>query len=167
MVFGIEFTPRNYDASFKRDLYSNRACWSGDVLYDFAFYLCNKHIFIGPLFSHPAHPFEKWERVLVLAIVVCLVIFPVAALSSHLGQFGLTRAVLVAVVATIPRNILKFYLISLSQQDSALELEEGHAEDAPSVRQARHIEYAVFAGVIVVTIVVCVVCSIAIKRKSN
>lgn len=168
MTFGFDlFSERTYSQQLQVDLLNHRHYWSGEVLYDYAFHLANKHLFLGPFICHPVHPFAKWERATVLAIIVLLLIFPVAAFSVRLGD-GMARTLLVCVCATLPRNLLKIYLINVAQQENELELEGGHnSRSDEMIREAATYEYVVLAVCIAVTIVVCVLCSNDIRSRTE
>lgn len=159
MTFGFDWTPRTYSRQIELDLLNHRCYWSGEVIYDYAFHLANKHLFIGPLFCHPVHPLAKWERWIVVAITICLLIFPVAAFSAAFGQDSLTRSIIVLVFATAPRNLLKLYLMDVSQADSVLELEGGDgARNRAKIRQAETKEYILLTVAAVLTVAICVFC---------
>lgn len=127
MVFGIRFTQPDKDFLLESDLLNGRCYWSGEVIYDYAFHVANKHLFIGILACHPAHPFSKWERAVVALINSMLIVFPVAAFSVKFGDTGVARTMVVLIGVTLPRNILKYYLINATQEDSTIEQQEGEA----------------------------------------
>jgi len=168
MVFGFELTPREYDRRFQLDLLNHRCHWSGEVIYDYAFHLANKHLYIGPFLCHPAHPLAKWERGIILTVNALLIVFPVSAFSVKFGQEGMMRTVVVLVAATIPRNILKLYLMNLTTLDSQIELEGGtDGRSKEKIRRAQRYEFIFLAGCVVVTTAVVIFCVAFIKSHSG
>merc|ERR1719410_1185876 len=154
MSFGISVSQREYDPQVVHDLMENRCYYTGSVMYDYAYHLANKHLFVGMLFCHPAHPFSKWERLFVAVTVSALVVFPVAAFSIQFGQTGLLRTFMILVGVTLPRNLLKLYLIRISQQDTKLELSGIKVEQRDMMLSLLH-QIAVMILLGLVTIMVC------------
>jgi len=98
-----------YPEKVSLDLLRHRCYWSGEPGYDYIFHLANEHSFLGCALAHPANPFEKFERMLVLLIISFLIVFPVAAFSCGVHN-PVLRAILVLLLVTIPRNLLRWYL---------------------------------------------------------
>jgi len=158
MRFGIDITPRRYDRELQLDLHGMRCYWSGEVLYDYVFFVANKHMYLGCLFCHPAHPFSKLERMCVCAIATCLILFPVAAADVAFGQSSAARLICMFVFATVPRNILRLYLVQVSQQDVVLEVESGQPQREARARRDLQWEFAFLGGCVVGTILTCLGC---------
>lgn len=96
-----------------------RQCyWSGEPAFDYFFHLANTNMFLSCLLCHPVHPMGKRERVFILATVCTLIVFPVAAFSVMLG--GPLRAVLQLVLVTVPRNVLKRYLLKIAIEEDTI-----------------------------------------------
>jgi len=96
-----------------------RQCyWSGEPALDYVFHLANSNSFFSCILSHPVHPIGKRERVFILATVCTLIVFPVAAFSVMLG--GPLRAILQLVLVTVPRNVLKRYLLKVVIEEDAI-----------------------------------------------
>mmetsp|Transcript_63455 Transcript_63455/g.147874 ORF Transcript_63455/g.147874 Transcript_63455/m.147874 type:complete len:591 (-) Transcript_63455:94-1866(-) len=166
MIFGFEWHRKKYSNQLMLDLMNHRSYWSGIVIFDYAFHIANKHIFLGPLFCHPAHPFSKKERLAVMIINVLLIIFPVSAMTAKFGKDSMVRTILVAVLVTIPRNLLKFYLVDLSMEAEEMEL-EGPADNKAKVRAVQRYEIIFLTGAIVVSIGTGVLCSLYIKAHTD
>lgn len=149
------------------DLMNQRCFWSGEVIYDYAFHLANKHLYLGVLFSHPAHPFSKWERLVVCIIVSLFIVFPVAAFSVKIGTTGMMRTLVILVAVTLPRNILKLYLIQITQQDYVEELEEGAGPDGNRARSALQWEVGFLAICILICAVMVAACVFYIQAATT
>mmetsp|Transcript_160183 Transcript_160183/g.282539 ORF Transcript_160183/g.282539 Transcript_160183/m.282539 type:complete len:425 (+) Transcript_160183:56-1330(+) len=108
----------SYAPRLSKNLLSGDCFWSGEFIFDYAFHAANEHIFLGCLFCHPAHPFEKWERLYVLATVCLLIVFPVAAFSVVLSA-GILRTVVQAILITAPRNLIKGFLMNAATKQEA------------------------------------------------
>lgn len=158
MSFGVSLVDRKYSPQVVHDLMENRCYYTGSVMYDYAYHLANKHLFVGMLFCHPAHPFSKWERLFVAVTVSALVVFPVAAFSIQFGQTGLLRTFMILVGVTAPRNLLKLYLIRISQQDTKLELSGVKVEERDVMLSLFH-QIAVMILLGTVTIMICWLCA--------
>jgi len=158
MSFGISISQRQYDPQVVYDLMDHRCYYTGSVMYDYAYHLANKHLFVGMLFCHPAHPFSKWERLFVAVIVSALVVFPVSAFSVQFGQTGLVRTLIILVGVTLPRNLLKLYLVKISQQDMNLE-RSGVQVQQTDLWATWFFEIAVLVFVGTVTAIVCMLCA--------
>lgn len=157
-AFGFNLQRKEYSNRVRLDLLNDRTYWSGEVIYDYAFHLANNHMFLGCLFAHPAHPFSKLERCCVCSIVIPLVVFPVAALSARFGESGMARSIIVLVAVTAPRNVLKRYLVSITQQDERMELEDGRRPAGDGVQSALQWEIAFCMTCFVFTTVFSVLC---------
>mmetsp|Transcript_107850 Transcript_107850/g.300706 ORF Transcript_107850/g.300706 Transcript_107850/m.300706 type:complete len:483 (+) Transcript_107850:184-1632(+) len=120
MDFGIHMVaiPEEYPEEVSIQLLAGRCFWSGEPIYDYSFHVANTHLVFGCLFCHPAHPYEKYERLFVLLNVVCLIVFPVAAFSVVMGP-GLPRTILQMVLVVMPRNVLKGSLKYMGMADQA------------------------------------------------
>jgi len=69
-----------YSAPFQSDLLRGRAYWTGDFAADYGFHVANEHPLLSCFFSHPAHPYNKLERLAVLIIVTFLTFPPTFAI---------------------------------------------------------------------------------------
>lgn len=163
MAFGFNLSRKKFSRQVRSDLMRDRHYWSGEVIYDYAFHVANNHMFLGILFAHPAHPYSKWERLVVCCTVTPMIIFPVAAVSARLGETGMVRNVLVLLAVTIPRNCLKRYLTDVSQADERMELEDGADEQLASIRcreqEATQWEMAVCGLAFIVMVVISFLCT--------
>lgn len=139
--------------------------FSGEPIYDYAFWLANSHTMLGPIFHHPLSPYETGHRVAVLVTICLLIVFPVALVQVLFARFvpdfpfeGVVRLLLMATLVILPRNILKGKLRTLAVQ------EEGNLRTSISRKQAdlrqalkqqtRKIAFA-FNGFCLFTIIVC------------
>lgn len=113
----------SYPPKLCKSLLKDECFRSGEFIFDYTFHAANDHLFLGCLFSHPAHPFEKWERIIVLIVVCLLIVFPVAAFSTVMSA-GILRTLLQAIVITGPRNIMKAYLMKCATKNEAKILKE-------------------------------------------
>jgi len=160
MKFGIDIMPKKWDRETQMDLMNNRCYWSGEIIYDYAFHIANKHMYLGVLLAHPAHPYSKWERLVVLIIVSLFIVFPVSAFSLKVGTSGGLHLVVILFFVTLPRNLLKLYLVQITQQDAVMELEEGQHPDSARCRQALQWEIGFLAFCCLIcglTVAICVV----------
>mmetsp|Transcript_4991 Transcript_4991/g.12154 ORF Transcript_4991/g.12154 Transcript_4991/m.12154 type:complete len:663 (+) Transcript_4991:52-2040(+) len=167
MKFGFEFVPKNWSRDVTLDLMNNRCYWSGEVIYDYAFHIANKHMYFGVLFCHPAHPYSKWERLVVCIIVSLFIIFPVSAFSVTFGSEGSLHTLVTLVLVTVPRNVLKLYLIQITQEDSLEELEEGANPDGARVRSALQWEIGFLALCGVLCGLTVAICTIYIQSATT
>lgn len=167
MRFGFDFTPRHYSRDIEADLLHMRCYMSGEVLYDYAFHVANKHMFLGFILCHPVHPYSKLERIIVLLIICLFLVFPVTAFSVKFGQSGITRTVMIMIFATIPRNILKLYLIRISEQDAMLVVDEGQVMDGDASRAAFAWEVTVLAVCLAAVGLTCLGCALYIRSVST
>eukprot|EP00419_Tripos_fusus_P063484 CAMPEP_0172905296 /NCGR_PEP_ID=MMETSP1075-20121228/174360_1 /TAXON_ID=2916 /ORGANISM="Ceratium fusus, Strain PA161109" /LENGTH=556 /DNA_ID=CAMNT_0013762501 /DNA_START=16 /DNA_END=1683 /DNA_ORIENTATION=- len=164
--FGISPASKRYNAETVKELMENRCYYTGSVMYDYAYHLANKHLFIGMLFCHPAHPFSKMERLFVAVIVSALVVFPVSAFSVQFGQTGLLRTLIILVGVTLPRNLLKLYLIRISQADVKLEL-SGAVVEEKDVMSQWIFQAVVMVLIATLTIIICMLCTQFISNRSE
>jgi len=167
MRFGVDFKPAEYSRELQLGLMHGRCYWSGEVIYDYMFHIANKHLYLGCLFCHPAHPLSKWERICIAMLVSLFIIFPVAAFSVNYGQTGLTRSFIILVCVTVPRNVLKLYLIQVVQQDTVLELEEGHHGEGGHTRKAFVWEVTFLFFCFLLCLATCAACSSYILAASS
>mmetsp|Transcript_9732 Transcript_9732/g.17139 ORF Transcript_9732/g.17139 Transcript_9732/m.17139 type:complete len:426 (-) Transcript_9732:23-1300(-) len=123
MLFGIDRSGESgfhlmvdkfkvYPKFVAHGLLHNRCCWSGEPAMDYIFSLANDHSWIGCLFCHPAHPYDRFERIAVLGMLCLLIVFPVAAFTVAFENENL-RQIFIILVVTGPRNILKKVLLSV------------------------------------------------------
>jgi len=165
MYFGFELRPKEYNPAVKDGLLHMRCYWSGEVIYDYAFHLANKHMFLSCFLCHPANPCAKWERIVVCFLVSLLIVFPVAAWSLN-HPSGPMRFLLILFLVTYPRNVLRLYLMHLNVQQEMLEY-QGFLQEGPAAKQALSREAAVFGGALVVIALVCVGCVLYIGNASD
>lgn len=165
---GVNYNGETYSRELQLGLMNQRCYWSGEVIYDYMFHLANKHMYFGCVFCHPAHPYSKWERWAVAILVSMFIIFPVSAISVKFGQYSIARTVFLLIGVTLPRNILKLYMIQIAQQDTVLELEEGREPDEALTKSAFEWEVTFLLGVTMACIATCFVCgSYIMSAQSN
>lgn len=167
MKYGIDIVPKTWGREIQLDLMNMRCYWSGEVIYDYAFHIANKHMYLGVLFSHPAHPYSKWERLVVCIIVSLFIVFPISAFSVKFGQEGIAHLVAVVCFVTLPRNVLKLYLISIAQQDAYEELEGGHKVDGDRVRNALAWELGFLAFCALICGLTVAICTLYIRSATT
>jgi len=167
MKFGIEFVPQQWGRMVRLDLLHNRCYYSGEVIYDYAFHMANKHLFLGVFSCHPAHPYSKWERLITCTLVCLFIVFPVSACSVKLGDDGLLHDAVICACVTLPRNLLKVYLNKITQQDEVEELEEGHRPAGDHVSRALQWEIAFLALCVLSCALTVGVCVLYIKSASS
>lgn len=172
------------------DLLMHRAYWSGEPAVDYIFWVAQEHLYLSCVLCHPAAPFSKAERILVAAIVSCLVVFPVACLEVCV-ESPLVRTAAAAVLVTAPRNLLKAALRKvvvapglhedkrLASHGSKLRrLVRKHvtrkgqmAFDLTATKAHRQHKakrsVVFFAIVVCFTVSVCVICSDIIEQRSD
>lgn len=122
MLWGcIEGFPE--DAPFihklKWDL-ANSYYWSGNMGYDFVFFVAQWHPWIGILCCHPNHPWTRAERLLMVIVGLSISIVPSVLISqafhdAHGAEIGM-KVVTVAFV-TVPSLILSVILYQMAILD--------------------------------------------------
>merc|ERR1719313_3062371 len=100
-----------------------RTFWCTGWFSDYVFHVGNCHPLISCFTCHPAHPYEKWERTLVIIVITGMTLVPAAAIASTTGT--VTSAVLIFFVCTIPALIFQFVLEFLCVQDIKTRKKEG------------------------------------------
>merc|ERR1712118_317282 len=63
----------------ERDL-ANSYYWSGNPCKDYLFFVANWHPLFGTCFCHPAHPWRKGQRVIMLMVTIAFTALPTARL---------------------------------------------------------------------------------------
>jgi hypothetical protein len=167
MTIGLDLKERDYPKEFETEMLQMRCYFSGEVMYDYAFYLANRHFFLGCLLAHPAHPFSKRERIIVTLIIMPLVVFPMAAWSSSFGETGTARTLFILFIVIVPRNLLNYYLKGIATEDSVKVLEEGFLDKSEEAQRAQNMEAGLMALCGAVTIVVCVLSCFYIRSHST
>jgi len=147
-----------------KDFLCNKAYWSGEILYDYSFHMANRHMFISCFACHPEHPYSKWERLTVLAIIIPLIVWPVAAMTTAIGNEGFMRTVLVLMVVTIPRNLLRMYLLRIAVEDANQFVFHGARIQGQRVFAALVWELIFIFCMVLSTFIICCICSIYITR---
>mmetsp|Transcript_22795 Transcript_22795/g.65552 ORF Transcript_22795/g.65552 Transcript_22795/m.65552 type:complete len:628 (-) Transcript_22795:66-1949(-) len=164
MKYGIDILPQQYNREVQWDLLNMRCYWSGEIIYDYAFHVANKHMYLGCFLSHPAHPYTKLERFIVCTMVTSFITCMVAAISVAVGAWGYKRLILMVLVVTVPYNILKLYLIQIAQHDPARMMEEGQFHGP---RRSLQWEIAFLSGCLLATVVTCAVCAVYIRSATE
>ena len=67
---------------------------------DFVFFVCNNHVLLSVVFAHPAHPYTRTRRLLVLLNSLFFAFFVVALLEANVPDPA-ARAVLLLTVGTV------------------------------------------------------------------
>jgi len=111
MTFGFDWTSRVYPSYIRQDLLYGRTFWTGEVIEDYVFHAANRHVYLGILFCHPAHPYSKWQRLVVAISASCISWFIVTAVAAFTGQTAL-RIVTIIVLCLVTRNTLKLVLLT-------------------------------------------------------
>eukprot|EP00929_Paragymnodinium_shiwhaense_P020869 TRINITY_DN13771_c0_g1_i1.p1 TRINITY_DN13771_c0_g1~~TRINITY_DN13771_c0_g1_i1.p1 ORF type:complete len:635 (-),score=120.72 TRINITY_DN13771_c0_g1_i1:28-1932(-) len=154
--------------SLELDLLTQRAYWSGEIIHDYCFHVCNVHLFLGVLGAHPANPFRRLDRTLLAIFVANLIVFPLAYLdvafagaAAPEASFGLQLFRLITMVALIngPRVAMKNYLQRVAVQDSVAVLEEGAREHGIRHAKALMWEIATFMTFGIMTVIICILCA--------
>ncbi|CAJ1424219.1 unnamed protein product [Effrenium voratum] len=110
MSFGFDWTPRVYPAYVRQDLLNGRTFWTGEVIEDYVFHAANRHVYLGILFSHPAHPYHKWQRIIVALVATCASWFLIGCVSVWSSSFTVRTICMIGFCLTF-RNTLKLILI--------------------------------------------------------
>lgn len=74
-------------ARFAWDL-ANSYYWSGNVVRDYLFFVAQWHPLLGICYSHPAHPWSKDQRLIMLLVTVAVTTLPSARLMRILDASG-------------------------------------------------------------------------------
>lgn len=105
------------------DLLFKRGYWSGEPAVDYLFFLAQEHLYMSCFLCHPWHPFGKFLRCIVAAIVSCLIVWPVA-LMAEIVQNAPLRLVLTIILVTAPRNLLKASLRKIAVAPQMLKVKD-------------------------------------------
>eukprot|EP00928_Gymnodinium_smaydae_P093537 TRINITY_DN7777_c0_g1_i1.p1 TRINITY_DN7777_c0_g1~~TRINITY_DN7777_c0_g1_i1.p1 ORF type:complete len:435 (-),score=61.27 TRINITY_DN7777_c0_g1_i1:102-1406(-) len=147
-------------------LLHHRCHWTGEPVQDYAFYIANEHAFIGCCFCHPLHPFDRFERVLLLVIQCVLITFPVAAFSVMFGE-GALRLAIVFILVTGPRNGLKAYLKRIVVASDAAELDFGSSTRGRRSSSALWWEVQFLSLTSMFTVILCYICYRYVETNSE
>jgi hypothetical protein len=132
MIRATWWYPSDYAPKVKRNiqqrLIRGDCYWTGEVIQDYLFYVCNNHTYIGPLACHPLHPYEWWERLIIAVCVCLLIVFPVSVFSQAIHN-PMQRMLVLLAVATIPRNAIRWYFLRMNMSISQLQLDKGLDDD--------------------------------------
>lgn len=162
--FGMQDVPlKKTDRSF---LLHHRTYWSGEPVYDYLFTIVNEHSFLGCIYCHPQHPLSRFERIILLAIHVLLLIFPVAASWELLGE-TVNRMLLVAAIVTGPRNLIKLYLRHVATAADEEVLDHGYRRRGWHVFQLELYEGFVLFTLLGLSIVLSYFCCVYVARGSS
>lgn len=74
-------------ARFEWDL-ANSYYWSGNVSRDYLFFVAQWHPLLGICYSHPAHPWRKDQRLIMLLLTISFITLPTARLLKILDASG-------------------------------------------------------------------------------
>lgn len=133
--------PEEHQRFVKNRLAENRHYWTGIYCTDYLFHVCNQHPFLGIFFSHPMHPFNKLERIILetmrcFGTVAWLVILRDSITEEHWLRHQDAEAhpvhdhVQIFLYATVPLGIIRAGLQWLALQsgkpDGILERLLGH-----------------------------------------
>jgi len=150
--------------------------FSGEPIYDFAFWLANSHLMLGIFLHHPLSPLETGHRFIICVVTCLLIVFPVALVKvvwpqiialipiTHeipAAEISLVRTVLMAALVIGPRNIMKAKMkkIAMSDQESYLALTEKGTSASASARHQLKIMYRkqaiVYEGIGILTVLFC------------
>lgn len=119
MAYGVK-SKRSFSQELTRDLLNGRTYWTGEVIPDFTFYLCNTHTYLACLFSHPVHVVSKLQRLCIAVTVSLFATVPIAALSPTLGAGGVLHFLVAAVFATVPRRLHDMLLTYLAPKPKVM-----------------------------------------------
>lgn len=167
MTIGFNVVEREYPPSIQTDLLNYRCYYSGEVIYDYAFYMANRHFFLSCFLAHPENPYSKRERMAVALIIMPLVVFPVAAFSVVFGGTGVARTLFMLAIVTVPRSLLQMYLRSYATADAKLVLEGGMLQTSEEASRAVCWELGVLSMALAVTVGVAVCCCISIHSRTT
>ncbi|CAK9094636.1 unnamed protein product [Durusdinium trenchii] len=113
--FGFDWTPRAYPGYLRQDLLNNRSFWTGEIIEDYLFHAANRHVYLSCLLSHPAHPYKKWQRIIVAGVATVVSWSLVAAVSTWASSWMLRNVMMIFLCLTF-RNALKLVFISYGVQ---------------------------------------------------
>jgi hypothetical protein len=154
MTFGIDIHPKVYPKYIYTDLFYGRTFWVGEPIQDYLFHVANKHVYLSCLFSHPAHPIMKWQRLIMSSTIVLCIFFSTAAFTSLLPAYPISRAIFVTVLLAVLGNFLKFALVRYAIEDSVNELERTFVVGHTNSRILSSVEYGICLGYLIATAVV-------------
>lgn len=102
--------------TLKWDL-ANSYYWSGNMGYDFVFFVAQWHPWIGILCCHPNHPWTRAERLLMLIVGLSLAIVPSVLISQVFHGAEITMKVATFAFVTVPSLILSVILYQMAILD--------------------------------------------------
>lgn len=146
----------NYSVEVEAKLLAQQACWSGEVVYDYIFEVCNQSIILGIFCCHPCHPYGRWVRLGVAIIVFSLIVCPLSLMPFFLHQGGVFYFLIISALVTAPRNLVKLILKSVAVQAAELRIEQGARLHGVRISKALHREIAILICSLVLASLLCI-----------
>eukprot|EP00927_Polykrikos_kofoidii_P071350 TRINITY_DN6761_c1_g1_i1.p1 TRINITY_DN6761_c1_g1~~TRINITY_DN6761_c1_g1_i1.p1 ORF type:complete len:259 (-),score=25.23 TRINITY_DN6761_c1_g1_i1:28-804(-) len=105
------------------DLRNGRCYWTGSICYDYMLHVANWHPLLSVFCCHPAHPYSKIQRLIVLMLTCSLSLLPAAALTQAMTKSGNKIASMNAPIAvffliTLPVMVLQVVMEKLAVAES-------------------------------------------------
>lgn len=152
----------DYPKPLQRDLVYERCYWSGAIIHDYVFHVANTNIFFACFLSHPGHPYTKLRRFALLLILALLTLFLSAAVAASIDGDEEWRTqvstvivpLLVVVLATFPRSLIK------------MRLQEAFEEDTIRKNEVVWWKEPLGYGIaFLFTLIICIICAVVIRIK--
>lgn len=142
--------------------------FSGEPIYDYAFWVANHHLFLGIILHHPLSPLDTGHRFIIMVLTCFLIVFPVALVTvlwdkwipSFVIMRGMIRMIFMAVVVIVPRNVLKSRMrkIAIEHEEVYIDM-RFHSGSEPDVHKIKkdliRQEALLYGGICVITAVFC------------
>jgi len=158
----VELHEEHMLVKLQEDLY-----FSGEPIYDYAFWLANNHLMLGLIFHHPLSPMDTGHRFVILITTSLMIVFPVALvtvlwpilLPKFPGQ-GIVRLIFMAIIVILPRNIMKQRVKDMTIRDEEIYTEmramRGSKADVRQIKkQLMRKEGVVYGAIGLITVLFC------------
>eukprot|EP00927_Polykrikos_kofoidii_P071351 TRINITY_DN6761_c1_g2_i1.p1 TRINITY_DN6761_c1_g2~~TRINITY_DN6761_c1_g2_i1.p1 ORF type:complete len:282 (-),score=34.68 TRINITY_DN6761_c1_g2_i1:33-878(-) len=105
------------------DLRNARCYWTGSPSHDYMLHVANWHPLVSVFACHPAHPYSKIERLVVLMLTCALSLLPAAALTQTMTKSGsriasMSAPIAVFFIITLPVMVIQVVMEKLAVADS-------------------------------------------------
>eukprot|EP00928_Gymnodinium_smaydae_P073009 TRINITY_DN56277_c0_g1_i1.p1 TRINITY_DN56277_c0_g1~~TRINITY_DN56277_c0_g1_i1.p1 ORF type:complete len:409 (-),score=48.18 TRINITY_DN56277_c0_g1_i1:141-1367(-) len=95
---------------------ANSVYWSGNIILDYIFFVCQWHPLLGIFLCHPNHPYRKMDRIFILSFAFTSTIVPSVSLGAFYSApvFDGYRHYVIMIVAAVQANLVAFLLYQIS-----------------------------------------------------
>jgi len=152
--------------------------FSGEPIYDYAFWIANNHLMLGIIFHHPMSPLDTGHRFVIMILTSFLIVFPVALVSvlwkrfvpSYVIAQGVFRLVFMALIVIVPRNILKARMKNIAIQHEEMYIDmrftHGNKTDVHKIKKDLiRQEALLYGGICFITAFFCWLTWLLVSNK--